>query len=89
MNPPPHKHKLHLSKDSNDFCKLAQEIIELYNATLVEKLDGLDQSYWDIHIEDELFTLHREHYLGVFIFSNSHTAKDLFDKMRKQPKLNT
>ncbi|KTC43445.1 hypothetical protein AO262_16760 [Pseudomonas fluorescens ABAC62] len=32
-----------------------------------EKLDGLDQRYWDLLVEEHTVTLHLEHYLGICI----------------------
>jgi len=34
-----------------------------------ERLCGLDQWYWDLHVGDTLITLHREHYLGIMLFA--------------------
>jgi len=33
-----------------------------------EKLDGLDQRYWDLQRDSARITLHLEHYLGITVF---------------------
>ncbi|KTC53657.1 hypothetical protein AO262_25730 [Pseudomonas fluorescens ABAC62] len=32
-----------------------------------EKLDGLDQRYWDLLVDKHTVTLHLEHYLGISV----------------------
>ncbi|WP_235661510.1 DUF3630 family protein [Pseudomonas coronafaciens] len=33
----------------------------------IEKLDGLDQRYWDLLVDENTLTLHLEHYTGISI----------------------
>ena len=51
------------------FNRIAKLIQKEFNGTWVEKLDGLDQRYWDIVIGNIKLTLHLEHYLGISLFS--------------------
>ncbi|MBA6119281.1 MULTISPECIES: hypothetical protein [Pseudomonas] len=32
-----------------------------------EKIDGLDQRYWDLMVGEQTLTLHLEHYLGISV----------------------
>ncbi|MBH3362206.1 DUF3630 family protein [Pseudomonas sp. URMO17WK12:I11] len=32
-----------------------------------EKLDGLDQRYWDLLVDEHTLTLHLEHYIGISV----------------------
>lgn len=32
-----------------------------------KKLDGLDQRYWDLLVDEHTLTLHLEHYMGISI----------------------
>lgn len=81
--------ELHLSDNSDRFVEIAEIIIKNLKATQVVKIDGLDQSYWEMKIKGEDFTIHREHYLGVMIFSKSSNAAAVFDQIRQLNRLNT
>ncbi|WP_041522731.1 DUF3630 family protein [Gilvimarinus agarilyticus] len=50
------------------FEKAASAICNLYKCEFKNRLDGIDQAYWDIEIEGNIFTLHYEHYLGVSFY---------------------
>ncbi len=67
------KSELHISSDSSWtlFEKIAEVLERELNGIWVEKTDGIDQRYWDLKIENEILTLHLEHYLGIIAFSNS------------------
>ena len=67
------KSELHISSDSNWtlFERIAEVLERELNGIWVEKADGIDQRYWDLKIENEILTLHLEHYLGILAFSNS------------------
>ncbi len=34
----------------------------------VQRLDGIDQRYWDLSVRDGRITLHLEHYLGIMLY---------------------
>ena len=67
------KSELHITSDSSWtlFEKIAEVLERELNGIWVEKTDGIDQRYWDLKIENEILTLHLEHYLGIVAFSNS------------------
>jgi hypothetical protein len=50
------------------FDRMADLIEKEFHGTWVEKLDGLDQRYWDVVIGNIKLTLHLEHYLGISLF---------------------
>lgn len=71
--------ELHISDNPDLFDNIANKIIEITNATVIEKIDSLDQSYWDIKIDGEAFTIHREHYLGIKLFSSSELGEEVLN----------
>lgn len=76
--------ELHLCDDPDRFVEVAKMIQEITKGEFLEKVDGLEQSYWDLMFEDSVYTIHREHYLGVSIFSSSNNAKKLFEKIQRE-----
>jgi hypothetical protein len=50
------------------FNQIADSVAEEFNGCWVKKVDGLEQRYWDVEIEDVRLTLHLEHYLGISLF---------------------
>ena len=50
------------------FNRIAKIIEKEFHGAWVEKLDGLDQRYWDVVIGNTTLTLHLEHYLGISLF---------------------
>ena len=71
--------KLYISSESNWtlFDKIADALETELRATWVEKADGFDQRYWDLKIEEEVLTLHLDHYLGILAYSNSKSLLSL------------
>jgi len=71
--------------DWNLFDQIADSIAVEFNGYWIEKLDGLDNRYWDIAIEGIILTLHLEHYLGISLFPkyNEVKAKLLIQKIVK------
>jgi hypothetical protein len=67
-------HSVHLSDDPDDFLKLALRVQRLLGGDFGECVDGLDQSYWDLHVAQARLTIHREHYLGVCVFCADDAA---------------
>ncbi|WP_248800598.1 hypothetical protein [Pseudomonas sp. MWU13-2105] len=53
------------SSDWYLFERIAQTLEQGLNGTWARKLDGLDQRYWDLLVDDQIITLHLEHYLGI------------------------
>ncbi len=59
------------------FNKVADEIINRFNGKIVERLDGLEQRYWDIEIDGKVLTMHLEHYCGISLFAKNDLANEL------------
>lgn len=59
------------------FDQVAELIVRNFNGRFLEKLNGLEQRYWDIEIEGEVLTLHLEHYLGISLFPQVKEANHL------------
>ena len=67
------KSKIHISSepDWNLFESIATTLEHELNGVWIGKTDGIDQRYWDLKIENEILTVHLEHYLGILVFSES------------------
>ena len=67
--------ELRIFDDSNWplFKEIAGVLEREFRGTWLEKIDGLDQSYWDLRIGNSILTLHLEHYLGIMLFPASET----------------
>ena len=63
------------------FKRVADAILNKFRGKLVERLDGLDERYWDLEIGDSLVTLHLQHYLGIALFAASKEANDLIQQI--------
>ncbi|PVZ42459.1 DUF3630 family protein [Pseudomonas sp. CC120222-01a] len=50
------------------FESVAQVLEQGLGGCWKEKLDGLDQRYWDLVVGEQTLTLHLEHYLGISVF---------------------
>ncbi|QXH37547.1 DUF3630 family protein [Pseudomonas muyukensis] len=50
------------------FENVAQKLEHGLGGYWNEKLDGLDQRYWDLIVGEQTLTLHLEHYLGISVF---------------------
>ena len=59
--------EVHLSRDSDHFYQLAELVRSALGGEWGQRLDNLDQSYWDIDVHGTRIVIHREHYLGVFV----------------------
>jgi hypothetical protein len=66
---PDERAELIFSEEGGQACleDAAKQLTERCGAVLLEKVDGLDQSYWDFELGGAKVTLHREHYLGVWL----------------------
>jgi len=67
--------ELRISDDPEQFKRLAEEIRKQLGGRWTEKVDGLDQSYWNLDVQGEKITVHREHYLGVSVFGDDQPTK--------------
>ncbi|MDO8774742.1 MAG: hypothetical protein Q7K57_39765 [Burkholderiaceae bacterium] len=70
-----HRLELRIFDDSNWplFKEIAGVIEREFHGTWLEKIGGLDQSYWDLKIGNAVLTLHLEHYLGIMLFPSAKT----------------
>lgn len=59
--------ELPLSDDHETFSEWAQKIADLLGGSWERKVEGLDQAYWNLSVDDVTLTIHREHYLGVVV----------------------
>ncbi|AIF80955.1 hypothetical protein I862_01960 [endosymbiont of Acanthamoeba sp. UWC8] len=77
------KLNIKLSEVANDqlFIKIADIIIQTIGATIIEKLDGIDQRYWDFKLGKAKFCLHQEHYLGIIVYSLSEDVNEIIYKL--------
>ncbi|WDY55844.1 DUF3630 family protein [Pseudomonas sp. PSKL.D1] len=49
------------------FEDVAQVLAQGLGGCWAEKIDGLDQRYWDLLVDEQVLTLHLEHYLGISV----------------------
>lgn len=76
--------ELHICDDSDRFVEVAKKIQALTGGYFTAQIDGVDQSYWDITICRQQYTIHREHYLGVSISSGADNARTIFEKIERE-----
>jgi hypothetical protein len=60
--------EIQLSDDESQFLHFAELVRKVLKGKWTEKINGLDQTYWDLEVQGQIITLHREHYLGVSVF---------------------
>lgn len=65
---PSGKIELRVSEDPENFKQLAEVVRTKLRGRWTEQLDYFDQSYWDLDVQGNRITVHREHYLGVSVF---------------------
>jgi len=63
--------------DWAEFERLAETIRDGFEAQIIERLDGLDERYWDLEISGQTITLHLQHFLGICVFAESAEAEPL------------
>ncbi|MFC1524172.1 DUF3630 family protein [Thermodesulfobacteriota bacterium] len=64
--------------DSNIlFKKFAKRLVSEFNAEIVEKLDGLDQRYWDFGVSGTIVVLHSDNYMGISVHVENGTNDNL------------
>jgi hypothetical protein len=57
--------------DWREFERIADAVCAEFDVRIVERLDGLDDRYWDLRVSEQTVTLHLQHYLGISLFSSS------------------
>jgi len=63
------------------FERVAKRLKSGLRGKWIERLDGLDQRYWDLEAAGGKVTLHLEHYLGITIYPTEGAAADI-DSLR-------
>ena len=63
------------------FNGVADAILRKFKGRLVERLDGLDERYWDIQIGERIVTLHLQHYLGIMLFPEDQRGNELIQEV--------
>ena len=53
--------------DQGLFERLACSLETGMGGRWTQRLDGLDERYWDLQIETQTITLHLQHYLGICV----------------------
>ena len=79
--------ELHIFDDSNWplFKEIAEVLEREFHGTWLVKIDGPEQSYWDLRIGNAVLTLHLEHYLGIMLFPSTETSnKEADDSLLTQ-----
>lgn len=49
------------------FEDVAQVLAQGLGGCWTAKINGLDQRYWDLLVDEQTLTLHLEHYLGISV----------------------
>jgi hypothetical protein len=80
---PTGKAELRLSDDTEQFKSLAEAVRRKLAGKWVERLDDFDRSYWDLDVQGQTITVHREHFLGVSVFCDDEPAKtELLEQLK-------
>ena len=72
---------LQLSSGSSPFpfADFARALARERGGQITDRLDGLDESYWDLVLDGQVLTLHRQHYLGVFLCSTDVASETVLE----------
>jgi hypothetical protein len=65
------------------------ETLQLHlGANIIEKLDGLDQVYWDFQIDEHIYVLHMDTFAGISLsiknIVNDDLLRQIASKLLKQ-----
>ena len=58
------------------FDRVAQRLQARLGGEWIERIDGIDQRYWDLEAGGGKITLHLEHYVGIRIYPSGGAAAD-------------
>jgi hypothetical protein len=74
---------IELLKEANNglFVKIAELISRKFRIPINQKLEGLDQRYWDFQQDTIAFCLHQEHYLGISIYAQNEQSDYYVNKI--------
>ena len=73
--PPTGRGELRLSGDADRFRAIADDVQKKLKGEWRERVDGMDESYWDLEVGGQTITVHRQHYLGVSVICDDEPAK--------------
>lgn len=75
--------ELELTTEANwhTFEQIAKNICNIFDGDIVEKIDGIDERYWDIVIDKTVVTLHLQRYLGIVVFANDKDGEIIIRKI--------
>lgn len=70
--------QLHVSDepDWSLFDRIARALETGLSGTWTERLDGLDERYWDLVVGEGKLTLHLQHYLGISVYPTAGADAD-------------
>ncbi len=63
------------------FADFAQALVREREGQIADRLDGLDESYWDVVLDGQVLTLHRQHYLGVFLCATDVASEATLERL--------
>ena len=72
------------SAETFPFDAFSDALLRAYDGELVQKLGpslGVDQVYWDLRLRGQLVTLHREHFLGVFLCATDRQSEEFLQEL--------
>ena len=75
---------IELSGDDGQFNLYASRLKSTHRAKLTNKLDGLDQRYWDFKIKGKTVVLHSDNYMGVSVHIEDGTNDDLLRSIAEE-----
>ena len=58
------------------FDLMANKLLIHLSAILINKLDGLDERYWDFDLNGNVITLHLQHHLGIVLFYENNNGNE-------------
>jgi hypothetical protein len=66
------------------FQKYAKILETEFNGKIIEKLDGLDQRYWDFDIEGNVVVIHSDSMVGISIHVEDESNENLLRVIGKR-----
>ncbi|MBK8945756.1 MAG: hypothetical protein IPM32_10885 [Ignavibacteriae bacterium] len=67
--------------DDHLFVCLSDTIIKEFKAKITNKLDGIDQHYWDFNIRENKIVLHSDSMAGISIYAENDSDTELLRKI--------
>jgi hypothetical protein len=75
---------IELGDDGPMFGVYASRLEEICKGKRVERLDGLDQSYWDYNVEGTTIVLHSDVFAGISLHVEDGSRDDLLRRVAAQ-----